>query len=99
MGCEIGLTAKHNTMVARVVVLLCLAVAKGVWWSLEQPKGSQLEYHHLFQAFLKLLKRHGMSVRRTSTSLGWFGGETKKPLWIYSSFLASNGYLFHYLIS
>ena len=50
MGSNTGVTGLHNLMVGRVVVLLTLAVAKGVWWRLEQPRGSLLEGHLLFQA-------------------------------------------------
>ena len=84
MGSNTGVTGVRNLMVGRVVVLLTLAVAKGVWWRLEQPRGSLLEGHLLFQAMLRLLHVH---VTRISTSLCWFGSDTTKPLWIYSSSL------------
>lgn len=82
MGHNKGATGCHNIMVARVVVLLCLAMAKKIWWSLEQPKGSLLEGHVLFQSMLRLAT---VRVSKISTSLVWFGGDTRKPLWIWSS--------------
>ena len=71
-----------NIMVGRLMILICLAYAKRCWWSLEQPCNSLLEGHVLFQEVLKLKE---VNVVRVSTNLGWFGGDTKKPLWIYSS--------------
>ena len=71
-----------NHMVARVVILLLLCQARGVWWMLEQPVNSLLERHPLFISFLRL---PGVRVRRLTTSMLWFGGKTRKPTWIYSS--------------
>ena len=85
MGCCTGVTQEHNVMVARVVLLLCIAAAKGCWWMMEQPKGSLLEDHVAFQVFLRMLQKLNASVSRCSTSLCWFGADTRKPLWIYSS--------------
>ena len=85
MGCNTGVTAEHNVMVARVVLLLCIAAAKGCWWMLEQPKGSLLESHVAFQLFLRMVPKLNTSVSRFSTSLCWFGADTRKPLWVYSS--------------
>ena len=72
-------------MVGRVVIILLIAMAKKVWWCLEQPKGSLLEGHDLFQKMLYL--RH-VSVTRVCCSLGHFGADSLKPVWIYSSNLA-----------
>ena len=82
MGCGKGKTQEHNIMVGRVVVLLCLAWARQVWWCMEQPKGSLLEGHTLFQAMLRLKQ---VFVTKTTCSLGWFGADTLKPIWVYSS--------------
>ncbi|CAK9081794.1 unnamed protein product [Durusdinium trenchii] len=71
-----------NLMVGRLMVLMLLAYAKRCWWSLEQPCNSLLEGHVLFQ---ELLRFRELAVVRVSTSLGWFGSDSKKPLWIYSS--------------
>lgn len=82
MGSNIGKTAEGNVMVGRLMILLCVAVAKHVWWNVENPKGSLLEGHVLFQEFLRL--RHVVATKVTC-NLGWFGGDTLKPVWIYSS--------------
>ena len=58
-----------------------------MWWKLEQPKGSLLEGHLLFQALLRLLQKLKVKITRVSTSLCWFGADTVKPLWVYSSIL------------
>ena len=82
MGFNTGLTFQHNIMVARVCVILCIALAKQIWWCLEQPKGSLLEGHTLFQ---KVLAFRHVNVYRTCCSLGHFGADSMKPVWIYSS--------------
>ena len=82
MGFNTGLTWKHNVMVARVVIILTIAMSKGIWWCLEQPKGSLLESHILFQKMLSLV---GVSVSRVLCSLGHFGADSMKPVWVYSS--------------
>ncbi|CAL1128084.1 unnamed protein product [Cladocopium goreaui] len=85
MGHGKGTTYLHNLMVGRVAVLLLIAAAKAIWWKLEQPKGSLLEGHLLFQALLRLLQKLKVKITRVSTSLCWFGADTVKPLWVYSS--------------
>ena len=82
MGHNTGVTHLHNIMVGRVVILLIIAMAKKIWWCLEQPKGSLLEGHVLFQRMLYL--RH-VAVSRATCSLGHFGADSLKPVWIYSS--------------
>ncbi|CAK9064416.1 unnamed protein product [Durusdinium trenchii] len=71
-----------NIMVARIIILLLLCESRKVWWTLEQPVNSLLERQPLFQAFLRFPSIH---VRRLTTSMGWFGGKTRKPTWVYSS--------------
>lgn len=82
MGHGHGVTGQHNIMVGRVCILLALAMAKQVWWCMEQPKGSLLEGHTLFQ---KLLRLKHVAVTKVTCSLGWFGADTLKPIWVYSS--------------
>ena len=65
-------------MVGRVVVLLLLAASKAIWFRVEQPKGSLLEGHVLFQAMLKILQNLCVKVTKTTTSLCWFGADTQK---------------------
>lgn len=71
-----------NVMVARVCVLLMLCQAKRVFWILEQPVNSLLDCHPCFQA---LLRMPHVRAHRTSTSMQWFGGPTRKPTWLYAS--------------
>lgn len=87
MGCGTGATHLGNLMVGRLVVLLIICMAKGVTWTLEQPKGSLLEGHVLFQMMLKM---KDVVVTRTTCSLGYFGADTLKPVWLYSSNLGGN---------
>ena len=94
MGSNVGKTGEHNIMVGRVCILLCMALAKRIWWCMEQPKGSLLEGHVLFQAFLKL--KHVL-VSRSTCSLGWFGADTLKPIWVYSSIWDHKEFYFHCL--
>ena len=79
---EVPCVHQANVMIARVCILLMVLQAKRIWWCLEQPCNSLLEQHPMFQRFLTMA---GVSVRRLSTKLLWFGGPTQKPTWIYSS--------------
>ena len=63
-----------NLMVGRVMVLILLAAAKGVWWTLEQPSSSVMEYHPTFQRALKLC--HG--VQRLPIDMWHFRAASKK---------------------
>lgn len=89
MGCTSSPSvAAGNLMVARLTILLAIAVAKGCMWSLEQPVNSLLDGHVLFQQFLRLKQ---VTCYRVSTSLSWFGADTRKPIWVYSSVLSKRG--------
>lgn len=68
-----------NTMVSRVALMCLLLTVKGIFWVLEQPKGSLLEYHPRIQ----MLARH-FNLFRVSFPMGNFGGETQKDTWCYS---------------
>ena len=74
--------AAQNVLVARTLLILLVCQSKRIWWVLEQPVGSLMERHPAFQRFLKL---PGIKVHRMTTSMLWFGAETKKPTWLYSS--------------
>jgi hypothetical protein len=69
-----------NEMVARVVLCLYLASAKGMWWCLEQPRGSLLARH---PRFLELAAN--LPVFRHSFNMRDHGGGSLKPTWIYSN--------------
>ena len=70
-----------NTMVARQVLLLYLCHSKGVFFMLENPRGSHLEKHPCFQALLR-----DIPIYRTCVELGDFGGNTAKAVWLYSNY-------------
>lgn len=69
-----------NLMVHRMVLLLLLASSRGIWWVLEQPRGSLLWRHPAWQ---ELIQR--VAVFRHSTQLGRFGGATAKATWLWSN--------------
>ncbi|CAK9058804.1 unnamed protein product [Durusdinium trenchii] len=69
-----------NCMVSRCAILLLLAAAKGVWFCLEQPRGSLLEYHPLIQCVLKLIK-----IYRTHIRMSDFAANSEKGTWLYSN--------------
>lgn len=68
-----------NHQVARVALLLLLASAKGIWWCLEQPRGSLLELHPMMQKVFKLLR-----VWRKHVRMSDFCAPTEKGTWLYS---------------
>lgn len=72
-----------NLMVSRCALLCMLASSMGVWWVLEQPRGSLLEYHPDMQKLFKLVR-----TWRKHIYMKDFGGETAKGTWLYSSALA-----------
>lgn len=69
-----------NTLCARALVLMILCSCKGIFWALEQPSMSTMEWHPCFQALLKLI-----TVRRLRFRMSCFGGPTPKPTILYSS--------------
>lgn len=73
-ACRLG-----NVMVARCCLLVFLAAARGIWWVLEQPRGSLLQYHPAFQLLSSMLK-----VYRKHIKMGNFGSLTEKGTWLYS---------------
>ena len=81
-ACRLG-----NTMVARCCLLIFLAAARGIWWILEQPRGSLLQYHPAFQLLSSMLK-----VYRKHIKMGNYGSLTEKATWLYSgpSLICSN---------
>ena len=69
-----------NTLCARTLVLMLLCSCKGIFWALEQPGTSTMEWHPCFQYMLRLL-----TVRRLKFRMSRFGGPTPKPTILYSS--------------
>jgi hypothetical protein len=68
-----------NCMVTRVCLILYILSARRVWWILEQPVSSVLQYHDRFQEFLKTHR-----VYRTYMCMGPYGAATLKPSYLYS---------------
>lgn len=56
LGSGKGATAIGNLMAARVAILLLVATSRGLFWVLEQPKGSLFEFHPQLEAVFKLIK-------------------------------------------
>lgn len=56
-------------------ILLILASSKHVWWVLEQPLSSVMQYHPLFQRIIALL-----GTRRMVISMANYGAPTEKKL-------------------
>ena len=77
---EVDGVAAANLQVSRLVLILYIYEAQGVWWVLEQPRNSLLELHPRFQQYLR-----DHEVFRTGVDLGSFGSSTQKPLWLYSN--------------
>ena len=62
------------------MLLIYICAALQVWWILEQPKGSLMEYHPLFQQVLRVT-----DVFKLFTRMRDFGHGSEKPTWLYSS--------------
>ena len=69
-----------NLLTVRTLVLALVCSAKGVYWILEQPSGSLLEEHPLFQWLIRRIP-----VYRTSLQMKTYGHWADKPTWLYSS--------------
>lgn len=69
-----------NVMVGRVLLIQWVFAARGCWFNIEQPLGSIMEHHPLFQRFVAILRLY-----RHNTAMGSFGLAAWKPTWIYSS--------------
>ena len=69
-----------NILAMRTLVLIWVAQSLGVWWILEQPKGSSMA---LLPGFQELLRR--LRVWKHTIYMRDYGGPTSKPTWLYSS--------------
>ena len=68
-----------NVMVARVLLLHWVFVARYIFFVIEQPCSSSMERHHQFQAFLR-----SFPLWRQSVAMGDFGALSQKASWLYS---------------
>ena len=81
-----------NLMVTRCAILVFIAAARALFWVLEQPQNSLLEFHPMMQKVFAVLK-----VFRYSMRMGDFGSPTTKPTWLYtclSSFASARLWIF-----
>ena len=67
-------------MVERVVLFALLCMAKGVFFVIEQPRGSSLWVHPRFQWLIK-----HFDIHRASFNMASFGSDTVKPTWLWSA--------------
>ena len=74
-----------NLLTARTLVILWIAFALQAWFIVEQPKGSLMELHPCFQAFLARVRMFRYYMRMSE-----YGSPTEKPTWLYSSIPAKN---------
>ena len=81
-----------NIMTARVLILMLLASAKGIFWLLEQPESSLMEHHPCFQEVLAMVKL----VKKTIYMQN-YGGSSPKPTILYSRLSPDLGFPFPYL--
>ena len=72
-----------NLLCCRALVLVLLMAAKGIFWTLEQPSSSTMEWHPLFQRLLRLL-----TIRRLTFKMSQFGAPTPKRTILYSGSFA-----------
>ena len=69
-----------NCMLWRIVALLLICSAKGVFWILEQPERSLMESHPAIQLLFGCVRCYRVSIHMED-----FGAKSKKPTWLYSS--------------
>ena len=74
--------ADANYMVCRVVLLLFLCIAKQLWFIVEQPQGSLLQYHPSFQDVCKHVR-----IWRKYVTMAKYGAGSQKGTWLYSGCL------------
>lgn len=67
-------------MACRALIICLLCAAKGVWFILEQPHSSVMEYHPVFQSLAKLLRIHRFTMKMLD-----YGAPSVKRTHLYSS--------------
>lgn len=80
-----------NLMVSRCALLLLLASAKGIWWVMEQPRGSLLEHHPLMEEVFRRVKVFRHHIRMID-----YAASSEKGTWLYSSTLVFVGWTLLY---
>ena len=66
-----------------LVMILWIQLALGILLFVEQPAGSLMEAYFRFSHFAKNAFR---PLHKVKVCLDEYGGETRKPLWIWSQF-------------
>ena len=84
--------ALGNLLLARTLVILMVAHALGCMWILEQPKGSVMELHPLFQEMMGKL-----TMWKHTISMGRYGANSDKPTWLYASITVQLNKLFEFV--
>ena len=69
-----------NLLACRALVLLVICATRGIWWILEQPMTSVMQYHPMFQRVVRMLGMHKLVI-----SMANYGGPTDKKTILYSS--------------
>lgn len=77
-------TRLGNLLAARTLILLWLCAAKSIWYIVEQPSSSLMQYHDLFQRFAKAIP-----MLRFSMKMCDYGAATAKPTFLYTGPLIS----------
>jgi hypothetical protein len=72
---------RANIQVSRLVILCWMAMARGLMWVVEQPKGSLLEHHPRWQELTRRTK-----VFRWNVYMSAFGTQAPKATWLYSNY-------------
>lgn len=68
-----------NEMVSKLMLLIYIAITRGLFFCIEQPKGSLMERH---PRFLAMIKQFGWW--RKYVEMQNYGGPTPKGSWLYS---------------
>ena len=69
-----------NSMVSRLVLIMYILMAKGIFFVIEQPRGSLMERHPRFK---RMMSTYG--IHRVYISMGDYGASSQKPTWLYSA--------------
>lgn len=69
-----------NVLAWRTLLICLLCASRGIWFVLEQPHSSVMEYHPCFQFLCRLLTIHRFSMKMLD-----YGSPTQKRTVLYSS--------------
>ena len=72
--------AMHNRIASFVAMAITACTACGVWFMVENPKGSLIFEHPAMKAALQTV-----GARKVMISLRSFGHSSEKPLWLYGT--------------